>query len=161
MRAVVQRVSRAAVRVGGETVGEIARGCLVLVGVERGDEQSEAAALAAKLAGLRLFEDANGKMNLSTAEAGGDFLIVSQFTLAATLARGRRPSFDLAAPPAEAEPLVAAVIEALRGHGYRVVSGRFRAMMEVELINEGPVTFWLEVRGGRVVEQRAAGSVSS
>jgi D-tyrosyl-tRNA(Tyr) deacylase len=145
MRLVLQRVSRAAVRVGGETVGAIGRGVLVLVGVERGDGAEQVAVAVRKLAGLRLFEDAAGKMNLATAEVGGSFLVVSQFTLAGSLARGRRPSFDGAAPPAEAEPLVEALVAGLRAEGLPVATGRFRATMEVELVNDGPVTFVLEV----------------
>ncbi|HXO21583.1 MAG TPA: D-aminoacyl-tRNA deacylase [Thermoanaerobaculia bacterium] len=145
MRLVLQRVSSAAVRVAGETVGEIGRGLLVLVGVERGDGPAAVAAAAEKLAGLRVFDDAEGKMNLDTAVAGGAFLVVSQFTLAGSLARGRRPSFDGAAPPEEARPLVEALVEDLRRRGFVVASGRFRAQMEVALVNDGPVTFVLEV----------------
>ncbi|MFP5285419.1 MAG: D-aminoacyl-tRNA deacylase, partial [Thermoanaerobaculia bacterium] len=141
MRLVIQRVSSAAVRVEGEVVGEIGRGLLVLVGVERGDGGDKVRAAAEKLAGLRVFEDEAGKMNLDTAAAGGAFLVVSQFTLAGSLARGRRPSFDNAAPPEEAAPLVDALVEDLRGRGFRVETGRFRAYMEVSLVNDGPVTF--------------------
>lgn len=141
MRLVIQRVSAAAVRVEGETVGEIGRGLLVLAGVERGDGMEKVRAAAEKLAGLRVFEDEAGKMNLDTAAAGGAFLVVSQFTLAGSLARGRRPSFDNAAPPDEAAPLVDALVEDLRGRGFRVETGRFRAYMEVSLVNDGPVTF--------------------
>lgn len=147
MRLVLQRVARARVQVGGETVGEIGRGVLVLAGVERGDGPAEVAAAVRKLAGLRLFEDEAGRMNLATSEVGGAFLVVSQFTLAGSLARGRRPSFDGAAPPEEAEPLVAALVEGLRAEGLQVATGRFRALMQVELVNDGPVTFVLDVRG--------------
>jgi D-tyrosyl-tRNA(Tyr) deacylase len=140
MRLVVQRVSSASVKVAGETVGEIGRGLLVLVGIERGDAPEAVRAAAGKLAGLRIFEDDAGKMNLDTAAAGGAFLIVSQFTLAGSLARGRRPSFDRAAPPEEAQPLVDARVEDLRGRGFQVATGRFRAAMEVALVNDGPVT---------------------
>jgi D-tyrosyl-tRNA(Tyr) deacylase len=140
MRLVVQRVSSASVKVAGETVGAIDRGLLVLVGIERGDGPEAVRAAAGKLAGLRIFEDDAGKMNLDTAAAGGAFLIVSQFTLAGSLARGRRPSFDRAAPPEEAQPLVDALAEDLRGRGFRVETGRFRAAMEVALVNDGPVT---------------------
>jgi D-aminoacyl-tRNA deacylase len=146
VRLVIQRTSRARVTVGDEEVGSIGRGLLVLVGVERGDGPRQAAAAAAKLAGLRVFEDAGGKMNLSTAEVAGSFLVVSQFTLAGSLDRGRRPSFDGAAPPAVAEPLVEALVAALRAEGLPVATGRFRAQMAVELVNDGPVTFVLEVR---------------
>jgi D-tyrosyl-tRNA(Tyr) deacylase len=140
MRLVIQRVSSAAVKVAGETVGAIGRGLLVLVGIERGDRLEAARAAAEKLAGLRVFEDDAGKMNLDTAAVGGAFLIVSQFTLAGSIARGRRPSFDRAAPPDEAQPLVEALVEDLRHRGFTVETGRFRAMMEVALVNDGPVT---------------------
>jgi D-tyrosyl-tRNA(Tyr) deacylase len=140
MRVVIQRVSSASVKVEGETVGEIGRGLLVLVGIARGDGPAAVRAAADKLAGLRVFEDDAGKMNLDLAAVGGSFLIVSQFTLAGSLARGRRPSFDQAAPPAEAEPLVDALVADLRSRGFRVETGRFRAMMEVALVNDGPVT---------------------
>jgi D-tyrosyl-tRNA(Tyr) deacylase len=125
---------------GGEVVGEIGRGLLVLAGVERGDGMEKIRAAAEKLAGLRVFEDEAGKMNLDTAAAGGAFLVVSQFTLAGSLARGRRPSFDRAAPPEEAAPLIDALVEDLRNRGFRVETGRFRAYMEVALVNDGPVT---------------------
>ncbi len=150
MRAILQRVKESSVRVDGETVGSIGRGLMVLVGVEQGDEPRDAAALAAKLADLRIFEDAAGKMNLSASAVGAEFLIVSQFTLAASLARGRRPSFDAAARPEKARPLVETLITDLAGRGFRVESGRFGATMEVELINDGPVTFVLDVGDGRV-----------
>jgi D-tyrosyl-tRNA(Tyr) deacylase len=140
MRLVLQRVSSASVTVAGETVGAIGRGLLVLVGIERGDRPETARAAAEKLAGLRVFEDEAGKMNLDTAAVGGAFLIVSQFTLAGSLARGRRPSFDRAAPPEEAQPLVEALVADLRARGFHVETGRFRALMEVSLVNDGPVT---------------------
>ena len=151
MRSILQRVSRAKVSVGGETVGEIGRGMLVLVGVEHGDADADAGALAAKLAGLRVFADAEGKMNLDAEAAGGEFLIVSQFTLGASLVKGRRPSFNRAARPEVAKPLVEAVMAALQARGFRVAGGRFGADMQVELVNDGPVTFVLEVRNGRVI----------
>ena len=140
MRLVLQRVSSASVKVSGEVVGEIGRGLLVLVGIERSDGPASVRAAAEKLAGLRVFEDEAGRMNLDLAAVGGAFLVVSQFTLAGSLARGRRPSFDRAAPPAEAEPLVDALVADLRARGFRVETGRFRAMMEVALVNDGPVT---------------------
>lgn len=140
MRLVIQRVSAASVRVEGETVGEIGRGLLVLAGIERGDRPEAVRAAADKLAGLRVFEDAAGRMNLDVAAAGGAFLIVSQFTLAGSVARGRRPSFDRAAPPEEAAPLLEALVADLRIRGFRVETGRFRAHMEVALVNDGPVT---------------------
>ncbi len=151
MRAILQRVEKAAVLVGGETVGEIGRGMLVLVGVEKGDGRAEAAALAAKLAVLRVFNDAEGKMNLDSATAHGEFLVVSQFTLCASLAKGRRPSFNSAAHPDQARPLVEEVAAALAARGFRVAGGRFGADMRVELVNDGPVTLVLDVRDGRVV----------
>jgi D-tyrosyl-tRNA(Tyr) deacylase len=140
VRLVIQRVSSASVKVDEETVGAIGRGLLVLVGIERGDGPAQVRAAADKLAGLRIFEDEAGKMNLDTAAIGGAFLIVSQFTLAGSLERGRRPSFDRAAPPGEAAPLVEALVADLRQRGHRVETGRFRAHMEVALVNDGPVT---------------------
>ncbi len=145
MRIVLQRVSRAAVRVDGAAVGEIGRGILALVGVERGDGAAAVAAAAEKLAGLRIFPDGDGKMNLDVRQAGGAFLVVSQFTLAGSLARGRRPSFDDAAPPEAAAPLVEALVADLRARGLTVETGRFRAHMEVDLVNDGPVTFVLDI----------------
>ncbi|HEX3530960.1 MAG TPA: D-aminoacyl-tRNA deacylase [Thermoanaerobaculia bacterium] len=140
MRLVIQRVSAASVRVDGAVVGAIGRGLLVLAGVERGDGPAAAKAAAEKLAGLRLFEDAAGKMNLDTAAVGGAFLVVSQFTLAGSVERGRRPSFIRAAPPEEAAPLIEALVDDLRRRDFRVETGRFRAQMEVSLVNDGPVT---------------------
>ena len=145
MRLILQRVSSAEVRVAGESVGRIGRGMLVLVGVEKGDGADQAAAAAARLGHLRIFEDAEGRMNLDPARAGAAFLVVSQFTLAASLERGRRPSFDGAAPPEVAEPLVERLVEALRAAGFHVETGRFGARMEVELVNDGPVSFVLEI----------------
>lgn len=141
MRCVLQRVLSARVTVGEETVGEIGSGLLVLVAVEEGDGPEQVEAAAAKLSGLRIFEDASGRMNLDAAAVGGAFLLVSQFTLAGSLAKGRRPSFDGAAAPAVAEPLFEALVERLRADGHRVETGRFGAHMQVELINDGPVTF--------------------
>jgi D-tyrosyl-tRNA(Tyr) deacylase len=145
VRLILQRVLSAQVTVGGEVVGQIGRGILVLVGISRADSVKEVAAAAEKLAGLRIFEDASGKMNLDTRSVGGAFLVVSQFTLAGSLARGRRPSFDDAAPPDAAAPLVQALVEDLRDRGFPVETGRFRAHMEVALVNDGPVTFLLEL----------------
>jgi D-aminoacyl-tRNA deacylase len=154
MRLVLQRVLSAEVRVHDERVGAIGRGLLVLVGIEKGDGPAQVSAAAGKLATLRVFEDEAGKMNLDLAAVGGALLIVSQFTLAGSLARGRRPSFDRAAPPQEAEPLVAALVDDLRNRGLPVETGRFRAPMQVSLINDGPVTFVLELNPP--AESRAA-----
>lgn len=150
MRAVLQRVSSAAVLAGGDVVGSIGKGVLALVAVEQGDAEEDAELLAKKLAELRLFEDAEGRMNLDSAAAGGAFLVVSQFTLAASLAKGRRPSFNGAARPEDARPLVDRVLRGLEERGFEVAGGSFGAKMEVELTNDGPVTFVLDVREGRV-----------
>lgn len=141
MRAVIQRVSRAQVRVAGEPVAEIGRGLLILVAVERGDGPAVVEKAAERFATLRVFEDREGKMNLSLGEVGGSVLLVSQFTLAGSIARGRRPSFDGAAPPEVAQPLFEALAKAIAAHGVQVATGVFRAHMEVELVNDGPVTF--------------------
>ena len=133
---------------GDETVGEIGRGLLVLTGVERGDGPEQAAKAAAKLAGLRVFEDPDGKMNLNLAQVGGAVLLVSQFTLAGSLKRGRRPSFDKAAPPEEAEPLIRRLAAELEQRKTPVAHGRFGAHMAVESVNDGPVTFVLELPPG-------------
>ena len=140
MRVVAQRVSRAEVRVEGRVVGAIGRGVLLLVGIERGDGGEHVERAAHRFASLRIFEDADGRMNVGLDEIGGAVLVVSQFTLAGSIRRGRRPDFFAAAPPEEAEPLVAALVDALRAHGLTVATGIFRAMMEVELVNDGPVT---------------------
>jgi len=144
MRLVVQRVLRAAVRVAGETLGEIGPGALVLVGVAQGDDEDLADRMAAKLAGLRYFRDADGRTNLSLADAGGAYLVVSQFTLLADLRRGRRPGFTDAALPDVAEPLVERFVARLRADGHRVETGRFGAEMAVELVNDGPFTLVLD-----------------
>lgn len=146
MRAVVQRVTRAAVRVGGEVSGEIGPGLLVLLGVARDDGEADARAMADKLAGLRIFEDAAGKMNLAVAEVGGALLVVSQFTLLGDGRRGNRPSFVEAAPPAPADALYQRVCALLREKGLPVATGVFRAQMAVELVNDGPVTILLDTR---------------
>jgi len=146
MRAVVQRVKRAEVRVSGEVVGAIATGLLALVGVEEGDSEEDVAYLADKIAGLRVFEDAEGKMNRSAVEVAGGVLLVSQFTLLGDCRKGRRPSFTTSAPPDLAEALYLSVSRRLREHGLPVATGRFRAEMEVELVNDGPVTLLLDSR---------------
>jgi len=145
MRLVLQRVASAAVTVGSETVGRVGRGVLALVACQRGDGPPEVERAAERLSALRIFEDADGRMNLDAAAVGGEFLIVSQFTLAASLERGRRPSFDRAAPPEVAAPLVEALVAALRARGHAVATGRFGARMRVELVNDGPVTFVLDL----------------
>ena len=146
MRVVLQRVSRARVAVEGKPVAEIGPGLLALIGVGKGDGPSEAAFLAQKTAELRIFEDGAGKMNLSVSEKQGAVLVVSQFTLAADLRKGRRPSFDPAAPPAEAERLYLEYADGLRARGLKVQTGVFGAVMEVELCNDGPVTLVLDSR---------------
>lgn len=151
MRAVVQRVTGAEVRVGGEVVGAIRTGFVVLLGVVDGDDERDVGVMAAKIAGLRVFSDDDGKMNRSLADVGGAVLLVSQFTLAADIRKGRRPSFVAAAPPEVADPLVASVGEALSSAGIPVETGRFGASMEVELVNDGPVTIVIDVVGGVVV----------
>jgi D-tyrosyl-tRNA(Tyr) deacylase len=146
MRALVQRVRSASVTVGGETVGEIGPGLCVLVGVTHDDDAAVAARLAAKVAGLRVFDDDAGVMNRSVVDVGGAALVVSQFTLYGDTTRGRRPSWVAAAPPDRAEPLVDTFAAALRDeHGVAVATGRFRAEMLVALVNDGPVTLLLEV----------------
>ncbi len=146
MRAVVQRVSGAAVTIEGETAGRIGRGLCVLVGVTHTDTLDDANWLASKLWGLRIFPDENGAMNVAACDIGAEMLIVSQFTLYGDVAKGRRPSFVGAAPGDVAEPLVEAVAEALRDQGATVATGRFGADMEVSLVNEGPVTLIVERR---------------
>jgi D-tyrosyl-tRNA(Tyr) deacylase len=144
MRAVVQRVSRAKVTINGEITGEIGLGLLVLVGVGAGDTRAEADYLAEKTIGLRIFEDAGGKMNLSVAEVAGALLVVSQFTLYGDVRRGKRPSFDTAAPPGQARELYEYFVEKVRAAGLRCETGRFQETMQVELVNEGPVTILLD-----------------
>ncbi len=145
MRAVVQRVSEARVRVEGETVGEIGPGLLGLVAVTHTDGSTEAERMATKLANLRLFADHAGVMNRSVLESGGGVLVVSQFTLYGDTSRSRRPSWSAAAPRAHAEPLIEAVVAALRSDGLYVATGRFGVDMQVELVNDGPVTVLVEV----------------
>lgn len=146
MRAVLQRVSRASVAVEGRIVGQIGIGWLVLLGVAKGDVDSDADWIAEKVANLRAFADDQGKMNKSVGEAGGSILVVSQFTLLADCRKGRRPGFDGAAAPEEADRLYQQVSDALRRAGLEVANGVFRADMKVELLNDGPVTFLLDSR---------------
>ena len=144
MKGVIQRVTSASVEVAGEIVGAIGPGILVLLGVEKGDDQRDSERLAEKIVGLRLFEDESGKMNRSLAEINGELLAVSQFTLAGNCAKGRRPSFDNAAPPEEANRLYLHFVHTVRGLGIPVATGIFQASMKVSLVNDGPVTFILE-----------------
>jgi D-aminoacyl-tRNA deacylase len=144
VRALLQRVSRAEVRVNGETVGSIGGGLLILLGVAPDDDASIAGAFAAKAAGLRIFADSAGLTNLSIADAGGSVLVVSQFTLYADTRKGRRPSFIRAAGPELGERLYEAFCDALAESGLAVERGRFGAHMEVELVNDGPFTVWLD-----------------
>ncbi|MFZ6179595.1 D-aminoacyl-tRNA deacylase [Nannocystis pusilla] len=149
MLTVIQRVSRASVRVDGEVVGAVERGAMLLVAVERGDVEADAVATAKKIASLRFFPGAT-PMDRTLAEVGGGVLVISQFTLAGTLRKGRRPSFDGAELPERARALYEAVAEALRAEGLTVATGRFAAHMEVELVNDGPVTFLLRSVAGQV-----------
>ncbi|MCA9969787.1 MAG: D-tyrosyl-tRNA(Tyr) deacylase [Anaerolineales bacterium] len=144
MRVLIQRVTHGRVTVGGETVGEIGRGFVALVGVTHADTAVQAHWLADKVAGLRVFEDADGKMNLALPDVGGGVLAISQFTLYGDARKGKRPSFTAAAPPATAEPLVDAFCRQLRTHGIPVASGIFGAHMAVTIHNDGPVTLLLE-----------------
>ena len=144
MRAVVQRVSRARVTVNGRIAGEIALGLLVLLGVGREDTESDVNYLAEKIVGLRIFADADEKMNLSVVDVGGSVLVVSQFTLYGDLRKGRRPSFDAAAAPDTAQKLYELFVERIRSAGLRCETGRFQQVMQVELVNEGPVTVLLD-----------------
>lgn len=144
MRAVVQRVSRAKVTVAGEAVGEIGTGLLVLLAVGQNDTEADADYLAEKVAGLRIFEDKEGKMNRAVGESEGAVLAVSQFTLYGDVRRGKRPSFDAAARPEQARRLYEHFVEKIRDAGLRCETGRFQEMMQVELVNEGPVTILLD-----------------
>ncbi len=144
MRACIQRVSRAEVTVAGESVGRIDGGMLVLLGVAQDDDESTARLLAEKIAGLRIFEDSEGKMNLSLAEVGGSMLVVSQFTLLGDCRKGRRPSFTAAAPPEQAERLYEVFARIVVEQGICVATGQFRQHMAVELTNDGPVTLLLD-----------------
>ena len=148
MRCVVQRVSRASVAVEGKTTGEVEKGYMVLVGVEQGDGEADMRYCAEKVAGLRVFEDGEGKMNLSVKDVGGAVLAVSQFTLLGDARHGRRPSFSNAARPEEANALYEDFCQALRAAGIRVETGVFQTHMEVSLVNDGPVTILLDSRKG-------------
>lgn len=144
MRALLQRVSKASVTVDGQTISSIGNGLLILLGVGHGDGEEQAKFLAEKIATLRVFEDDQGKTNLSVLDVGGEAIVVSQFTLYADTRKGRRPSFTDAALPDLAEPLVTRFAELLRAQGVVTQTGRFGAHMEVEIHNNGPVTIWLE-----------------
>ncbi len=146
MKAVVQRVSRAEVRVSGEVVGRIERGLVVLIAIEKGDTGGDLDWFSDKVLNMRVFEDNAGKMNRSALDTGAQILVVSQFTLAGDLSRGRRPGFERAAPPEEAEVLYRAFVETLRRSPLAIATGRFREFMQVELVNDGPVTLILEGR---------------
>jgi D-tyrosyl-tRNA(Tyr) deacylase len=155
VKIVVQRVRRASVRVNDTLVGEIGRGLVLLVGVETGDGVEQVERAAHRFSTLRVFADDEGAMNRGLDEIAGEILVVSQFTLAGSIRRGRRPDFFGAARPEEAEPLVDALVAALRGRGVRVATGVFRAEMQVELVNDGPVTFvWDDPPGGEVESRK-------
>lgn len=145
MRAVIQRVTESAVTVDSREVGAIGRGLMVLLGVARGDDAAKAEKLADKIVGYRIFPDGEGRMNVSLKDVGGEMLVVSQFTLCADTRKGRRPGFDAAAPPDEADALYRHFVGYVRGQGVTVATGEFGAMMQVSLINDGPVTFTFEV----------------
>ena len=147
MKALLQRVKSAGVSIGGQSYSSIEQGLLILLGVEKGDTETEAAWLAQKIINLRIFEDSAGKMNLSVQDIKGELLVVSQFTLAGDTSRGNRPGFDNAARPDVAKPLYEYVVKELRHSGLKVETGVFQADMQVSLINDGPVTFMLEKRG--------------
>ena len=151
MRVVLQRVGRAAVTVDGEVTGAIETGLLALVGVAEGDTVGDALAAAGKVAAMRIFPDADGKMNRSVADIGGAVLVVSQFTLLADVKKGRRPSFVSAARPPEAIPILEAFTTAIEARGIRVEQGRFGAHMLVELTNDGPVTIVVDIHDGRIL----------
>ena len=151
MKALIQRVDHASVSVDGEVVGQIGVGLLALVGAGRADTSADAEALARKAVGLRIFADEDGRFNLSLIDVGGAMLVVSQFTLYADVRRGRRPSFTKAARPEQAEQLVDEFVEAVEGLGVEVDTGRFGAMMQVDLSNNGPFTLMVETVGGRIV----------
>ncbi|MFA5259966.1 MAG: D-aminoacyl-tRNA deacylase [Candidatus Omnitrophota bacterium] len=147
MKIVIQRVKHAKVDVESQRVGSIGKGALIFLGVAREDEEEDIQYLVRKVSHLRMFEDAAGKMNLSARDVSGEFLVVSQFTLLGNCEKGRRPSFDLAADPAKGEAFYNRFVEHLRAQGFKVECGQFRAMMDVTLLNDGPVTFILDSRG--------------
>ena len=149
MIALIQRVAEARVRIAGETAGEIGRGVLALIGVERGDGEREAARLAERVLGYRIFPDAEGKMNRSLADIGGGLLLVPQFTLAADTRSGTRPGFSTAAAPEEGRRLFDVLLNLCREKHAAVATGRFGADMQVSLVNDGPVTFWLQASPGK------------
>jgi D-tyrosyl-tRNA(Tyr) deacylase len=148
MKIVLQRVREASVSVGGETVSRIGRGICLLVGVEKGDSEEDARYLARKAVGLRIFPDASGRMNLALADIGGEALAVSQFTLAGSVRKGRRPSFGGAEEPKRAAEIFETFVGTLEALGITVETGVFKALMEIRILNDGPVTFVLESRGG-------------
>ncbi|MGQ0793155.1 MAG: D-aminoacyl-tRNA deacylase [Deltaproteobacteria bacterium] len=148
MRAVIQRVTEARVDIEGEATGRIGRGLLILLGAGRGDDESDAEYLAEKISSLRIFEDEEGRMNHSVTDAGGEVLVVSQFTLYGDCRRGRRPSFDAAMPQDSAENLYNHFVDSISGRGLRVETGRFGAQMQVHLVNSGPVTILLDSKKG-------------
>ena len=145
MRVIIQRVAEAQVTVAGETVGRITRGICVFLGVGKGDSETNATALAEKVRSLRIFEDEQGKMNRSVMDVQGELLVVSQFTLYANSSKGNRPSFTDATPAPEAQALYNLFVQKLRASGLTVATGQFQAMMHVSLVNDGPVTFFLEM----------------
>ena len=146
MKALLQRVTKASVSVGGEVVGSIGPGLVVFVGVANGDSERDVQYLAEKTTGLRIFDDGQGRLNLSVQDIGGELLLVSQFTLLADARKGRRPSFTDAAPPAQAEALFNHFVEQVRATGLKVATGRFQQYMQVEIHNDGPVTIMLDSR---------------
>lgn len=154
MRAVVQRVATASVTVDSQVVGKIGRGFLVLLGITASDGETEAALLARKIAGLRVFEDEDGKMNLALCDVGGAVLAVSQFTLYADVRKGRRPSFTDAARPEQAAPLYRCFCQLLAAEGVPVQEGVFQATMQVALVNDGPVTIWMDTKELREINKR-------